>query len=90
MIHTVVAVVVVIAGFCFNVSHTDWALLVFAIGLVFAAELFNTAIEQLVDYISMERHPQAKKDQDLSAAGVLVAAITAFIIGLVVFVPYLC
>lgn len=62
-------------------------MLIFAIGLVFAAELFNSALENLADHLSPEQHENIKKVKDLSAAAVLVSAITAIAIGCVVFLP---
>lgn len=52
--------------------------LILALGvLVLAAELFNTAIERAVDYISEERHPLAGQAKDAGSAGVAVTAIAA-------------
>ena len=64
-------------------------ILVFAIGFVWVAELFNTAIEKIMDFISKEQHPKIKLIKDLSAAAVLVAAMVAFITGCIVFIPKL-
>jgi diacylglycerol kinase len=52
---------------------------------VFAAEAFNTAIEVLTDLVTPEYNNKAKIVKDVSAAGVLIAAITAVAIGVVVF-----
>jgi diacylglycerol kinase (ATP) len=85
--HYLAAVAVIIAGFFFNVSLTSWALLVFAIGLVIVSEMFNTAIEKIVDLVSPQQHPLAGLVKDLAAGAVLISAITAAIIGLLVFLP---
>lgn len=58
------------------------------IGVVIAAELFNTAIERLVDLVSPGRHPLAGQVKDIAAGAVLVCAAAAAIIGLIIFVPY--
>ena len=84
-IHLMAAFFVLILGFVFNVSQTEWIALIFAIGLVLAFE----AIENLADYSSPDKHELIKKVKDLSAAAVLIAAITAFSIGLFVFIPKL-
>jgi len=86
-IHIMAVTCVLIAGFFFKLSALEWIAIVFAIGLVMALELFNSAIENLSDFVSPDRHDQIKKIKDLSAAGVLIGAITAVIIGLIVFVP---
>ena len=83
------AMAVVIAGFVFNISNTEWVAIVFAIGFVLAMEAINSAIEGLADFVSPEKHEMIKKVKDLSAAGVLISALTALIIGLIVFVPIL-
>jgi diacylglycerol kinase (ATP) len=86
-IHLIAALGVIIAGILCHLSAIEWGVIIFAIGLVFSAELFNSAIEELVNKVSPEFHPLAGKIKDLAAGAVLVAAITAAIIGLIVFLP---
>lgn len=86
-IHLLATVCVVIAGIVFKVSTFEWIALVFAIGFVIALELINSAIENIADFVSPDKHEAIKKIKDLAAAGVLVSAITAFIVGLIVFIP---
>lgn len=88
-IHLLATAVVVTSGFYFQVLRSEWLWLVFAIGLVLTAEVFNSAIERLVDLKQPERDPKAGKIKDLAAAAVLIAAITAAIIGGLIFWPYL-
>lgn len=88
-IHISAAMIVITAGFWLKVNRADWLWLVFAIGLVFTAEIFNSAIERLVDLKQPEQDPLAGKIKDLAAGAVLIAAITAAIIGVLVFWPYL-
>ena len=88
-IHLVATLAVVIAGKCLNVTRGEWLALVIAIGLVWTAEALNTAIEFLADEISLERRDRLGLAKDAGAAGVLLASITAAIIGLIVFVPHL-
>jgi diacylglycerol kinase len=87
LIHGSITLIVIIAGFYFEVSNTEWIALLFAIGLVFGLELINTAIENICNLISIERNEQIKKIKDLSAAAVLVAAVISVIIGVIVFIP---
>lgn len=86
-IHLTIAVLVIIAGFLFCISLTEWILVVFAIGLVLSAETFNSAIEQLTDLASPDFHPQAGRVKDLAAGAVLLTAMAAALIGLLIFVP---
>lgn len=86
-IELLVALFVLLLGFLFQLFWYEWALVLFAIGLVFAMEAANTAIEFLVDLVSPQHNEQAGKVKDLAAAAVLIAALTALLIGLLVFVP---
>lgn len=76
-IHALLAVVVVAAGLLLRLAPAGWAIVALAIGFVVAAELFNTALEALVDLASPQDHPLAKRAKDVAAAGVLVAALAA-------------
>ena len=86
-IHIVAAFLVIITGFVINISTAEWLFLIFAIGFVLTAELFNSAIERFVDLVSPEKNEIAGSIKDIAAGAVLVAAITAAIIGLLIFVP---
>lgn len=86
-IHLFAAVCTLIAGFVYEISVTEWIAVIFAIGLVFSLEIINSAVENFSDFISPERHDTIRKIKDLAAAGVLVSAITAFIVGLIIFLP---
>lgn len=88
-IHLLAVAVVVSAGVWFDITTTEWLLCAICFGLVLSAEIFNTAIEYLVNHVSPEYHPVAGKVKDLAAAGVLVAAGFAAIVGIVIFWPYI-
>lgn len=83
--HLIATLVVVIAGFYFKVTITEWILLCLAIGIVITAEAFNTAIEKTIDLLHPEKHEKAGLVKDLAAASVLISSILAIIIGLLVF-----
>jgi len=86
-IHLFAVFCVIIAGVFFKISVSEWISVVFAFGFVIALEIVNSAIENIADFVSPERHEMIKKIKDLAAAAVLLAAITAFIIGLIIFLP---
>ncbi|MFM8805555.1 MAG: diacylglycerol kinase [Planctomycetia bacterium] len=88
-VHLVMAGAVVAAGALFRVTAGEWCLLVLAIGLVLMAEVFNTGIESLARAPGSRRHPRLRDALDMASAAVLVAAITAGLIGLIVFGPRL-
>lgn len=86
-IHFLAACLVITLGVVLNVSRSDFALLVFAITLVFVTETINTAIERLTDLVSPEHHPLAAQTKDIAAGAVLLASIGAMVIGVIVFLP---
>ncbi len=87
-VHILATIVVVVVGFLTGLNRYEWLGVCIAIGLVWSAEAFNTAIEKLVDLVSPQKHPQAGLVKDLAAAGVLICAIVAVTIALLVFVPH--
>lgn len=86
-IHLFATVCVVLAGVLLKISLLEWVAVAFAVGLVFSGEIFNSAVEDLSDVVCPERDERIKKVKDLAAAAVLVNAITAAVIGLLVFLP---
>lgn len=88
-IHAAATILVVIAALIARISPVEWMLLVLAIGMVWAMEALNTAIELLADEISLEQRPRIGKAKDVAAFGVLAAAIAAVLIGLFIFLPRL-
>ena len=90
-IHFVISAVVIFLGIFLKVDVLSWLALTLSIGMVIGAELLNTAIEHVVDLTSGgQYHPAARKAKDTAAAAVLITALTAFAVGLMVFLPRLC
>lgn len=88
-IHLAVTVIVAALGLWLNISRYDWLWLIAAMALVWIAEGLNTALENLCDVVSPNRHDGIRRAKDVAAGAVLVAAIAAAAIGLTVFLPYL-
>lgn len=88
-IHLTIALLAIIAGFIFNIQRLEWVAIILCIGMVIAAEAFNTAIERLVNLASPEWHLLAGQVKDIAAGAVLICAIAAALVGLVIFVPYI-
>lgn len=86
IIHLIAIAVVFVVGYFMKISLMEWGLVVLAIGLVLIAEIFNTAIEWLGDLISPDYNEKIKWAKDAAAGGVLVAAGTAILIAILVFV----
>ena len=81
------AVAVCIAGFVLGISLIEWLIVIINIGFVLSAELVNSAIENLCNVTTKEINPAIKIIKDVAAAAVLLAAVTAFICALIIFVP---
>lgn len=86
-IHALASTAVVLLAALLQLPRRDWAMLLLAIGLVWAAEIMNTALEALVDLATKDAHPLAKVGKDVGAAAVLIAAITSAAIGAIILGP---
>lgn len=86
-VHTVAAIAVVCLGWTLKLSNVEWAILTLAMGLVLAAEYANSALERLADRVSLDRHPLIRDAKDFAAASVLVAALTAAVVGVLILGP---
>ena len=85
-IHLAATIVVIGLAIIFPVSRMETIALIFAVGFVWVAEIFNTAIEKMIDFISIEKNDLIKSIKDISAA-VLVAAFIAVVTGCLIFIP---
>ncbi|MBS1653946.1 MAG: diacylglycerol kinase family protein [Bacteroidetes bacterium] len=86
-LHLVATVIVFSAAYFFSITGMQLAALAIVTGFVWVTEIINTAIEKAMDFISTERHPAIKYIKDLSAAAVLLAAISALVTGAIIFIP---
>lgn len=86
-IHLLATVLVIAAGFILQITTTEWCIVAILIGLVWAGEAFNTAIEKLADVVSPEKHPGIKLVKDVAAGGVLILSLLAVVVGLLIFLP---
>ena len=89
MLHFMATIAVITLGVLTGLSLGEWMAILLSIGLVWVAEMFNTCIEKLIDFIAPGYHQQIKFIKDVAAGAVLVAALIAFAIGLIVFIPHL-
>ena len=86
-IHLTATIAVVIMSLILKVSRHEGLMITIAVGFVWIAEMFNTCIEKTLDFISTEKHPEIKSIKDIAAGAVLIASVTAFVIGLTIFIP---
>jgi diacylglycerol kinase len=89
IIHLLLTILAFMAAIFFNVSKTDMIAIIIVTALVWAAELFNTAVEKLADLVSKDFDPRIKFIKDVSAAAVLLSAVAALLTGAIVFIPKL-
>lgn len=88
-IHLSFASVVVIFALVLKISRTEWMFIIFAIGFVLVSEGINSALEKASDAITLQENRFIKAAKNMAAGAVLLAVITAVIIGLIVFIPHL-
>jgi diacylglycerol kinase len=87
-VHLIFAGIALVSSYIFKVSEVEFIFVVFSIALVLIAEAANTAFELLLDFVHGNKfHPDVKLLKDIAAGGVFIAALTAVIIGSVIFVP---
>lgn len=83
-VHGLAALAVFSLGLWLGLSRIEWALLVTQIGLVWATEAVNTALEKLCDHVTPDRHPQIKAIKDMASGAVLIMALTAATVGIII------
>ena len=88
-VHIFIFSLAILLGVYFDISSTEWILLVLVGGFVLSAEAFNTAIEIDIDLTSPEYHPYARDTKDVAAGAVLISAVTAAIVGVIIFGSYI-
>lgn len=86
-IHLLAALLVISFSVYFQISYFEWIAVIFCVGLVISMEILNSTIEKTIDFVSTEHDERIKKIKDLAAAAVFISAISAFMIGLIIFLP---
>lgn len=86
-IHIAVAILIILFGVFLQISTYEWLACIVCFAMVIGAEMFNTAIETVVDIAMPKKDERAKKAKDVAAGGVLVFAIGSAIIGSIIFIP---
>lgn len=86
-IHLLSAIVAIVMGFYFDISNGEWIAIVLAIGIVISAEILNTSIEYIANFIQPNQDNRIRDIKDLGAAAVLIVSISALLVGLIIFLP---
>ena len=87
MVQSTIAVLLIIAGFYFEISHEEWLIQTLTIGLVLGIEGLNTAVEKVADFIHPEYHERIGFIKDIAAGAVFFAAMTAIAVGCIIYIP---
>ena len=87
-IHGIFSIIAISLGIIFQIKLSEWAIVFIALGVILGMELINTAIEAVVDLVTLEIHPLAKIAKDCGSAASFIMALVAFVICLFVYGPY--
>jgi len=87
--HALISGLVIIFAGWLQVSKMEWLILLGMMALVWVTETLNTAIEQTCDAITLEMNPMIGRAKDLAAGAVLIAALSACVIGALILAPRL-
>lgn len=88
LIHIFATILAITLGLICHITLIEWCMVFIAIGIVLAGELINTAIEAVVDLVTLEIHPLAKIAKDCGSAATFVMSVIAAIIGCLVYIPH--
>ena len=86
-IHIAMSFIAIALGFYLDISNNEWIAVILCIGMVISAEILNTAIEHIANFIQPNQDLKIKHIKDLGAAGVFASALAALIVGLIIFLP---
>ncbi|CAI8292589.1 MAG: Undecaprenol kinase [Bacteroidetes bacterium MED-G17] len=87
-IQSLVFIFVIFFGFYFHIHKHHWQIILCMSACVFCAELVNTSIEKLCNFVEPEKNEHIKLIKDVAAGAVLIAALFALVIGISIFIPY--
>lgn len=86
-VQAAIAIIMIFAGFYFEISSTEWILQTLSIGLVMSMEGMNTAAEEIADFVHPDFHNKIGFIKDVAAGAVFFAAVTAIIVGCIIYIP---
>lgn len=84
----VCALFVVALAITCDVKNSEWIILLLLIAAVLILELVNSTLERVLDAFKPRLHPIVKEAKDMMAAAVLLMSLFAFVIGILIFEPY--
>lgn len=87
MVQFTLAILLIFAGFFFEINKTEWLFQTIAIGLVLSIEGLNTAVEKVADFIHPNFNDKIGFIKDIAAGAVFFAAMTAIAIVFIIYLP---
>lgn len=87
MVQFTLAILLIFAGFFFEINKTEWLFQTLAIGLVISIEGLNTAVEKVADFIHPNFNDKIGFIKDIAAGAVFFAAMTAIAIVIIIYLP---
>jgi len=87
-IHLIFSILVALLAYILSISRIEATILFFAVVLIMAMEITNTAIEKLLDIVKPENSATAEYIKDAMAGAVLISAIIALVVSVLIFSPY--
>lgn len=87
-LHGIATIFSICLGIIFKIKLSEWATIFIVLGVILGIELLNTAIEAVVDLVTLEKNPLAKIAKDCGSAATCIVTLVAIVIGLFVFGPY--
>ncbi|MCL5772923.1 MAG: diacylglycerol kinase [Firmicutes bacterium] len=85
-IHFSVAIFILILTLLLKLDRFEILMIFFAITLVILAEMVNTAIEAIVNLLTLSHHPLAKIAKDVAAGGVLITCLNALVVAYLIII----
>ena len=86
-LHGILSIIAIILGIVFKINLIEWSMLLISLGAILFIELLNTAIEAVVDMITIEFNPLAKIAKDCGSGATYIATIIAIAIAAFIFIP---
>jgi diacylglycerol kinase (ATP) len=87
MVQFTLAILLIFAGFFFEINKTEWLFQTIAIGLVISIEGLNTAVEKVADFIHPNFNDKIGFIKDIAAGAVFFAAMTGITIVFIIYLP---
>ncbi len=84
-----IALIVVLISFLLNITFIEKTIVILVITFVLSLELINSQVERTLDIVEPNFSQRVREIKDISAGAVLIASIGAFLVGVLIFWPYI-